>query len=102
MAEGAISVEVDAISELGLALEEAIKEPIGAAEKDHLPELRSIDQTLYTTVDPSMAVAYTLACGYMHESIVGAAQCFTDLRSDLDATATAWKEADDVSAANFK
>ncbi|GAA2285828.1 hypothetical protein GCM10009853_046050 [Glycomyces scopariae] len=67
-----------------------------------LPNLRSIDQTLYTSVAPSLALAYTTAVSYMNEMVTGAAECFQTMNENLDGCATSWEDADQTCATSFR
>jgi uncharacterized protein YukE len=67
-----------------------------------LPNLRSIDQALYTSVDVSLAAAYTTAVTYMNEMVQGAAECFTTMNDKLEGCATSWEDADTAGAGDFK
>ncbi|WP_112133498.1 hypothetical protein [Glycomyces dulcitolivorans] len=66
-----------------------------------LPNLRSIDQTLYTSVAPALALAYTTAVSYMNEMVEGAAECFTTMNENLASCATSWEDSDQACAKTF-
>lgn len=67
-----------------------------------LPNLRGIDQALYTSVTPALAAVYTTAVSYMNEMVTGAAECFQAMNTNLDGCATAWEDADQAAANQFK
>ncbi|MEU6858026.1 hypothetical protein AB0B28_03995 [Glycomyces sp. NPDC046736] len=89
------------IKDLGTGIENDIV-PILEEANELLPTLRSLDQTLYTTVHYSLAIAYTGATSYMYEMVRGAAECFQGMNTDLAETAKSWEEADDATASDFK
>lgn len=95
------NIEHERIEGLGNEIESEIV-PILEEANELLPTLRSLDQTLYTTVHYSLAIAYTLGTSYMYEMVRGAAECFQGLNQDLTATAKSWAEADEATASDFK
>ncbi|WP_030162224.1 hypothetical protein [Glycomyces sp. NRRL B-16210] len=95
------NIETARIDQLGDEIETEIV-PLLEEANELLPTLRSLDQTLYTTVHYSLALAYTGATSYMFEMIRGAAECFQGLNQDLTATAESWADADDATANDFK
>ncbi|MEU6248402.1 hypothetical protein [Glycomyces sp. NPDC047010] len=94
-------IDPDTLDGLG----DRIKENVGSVLNDanqHLPELRKLDQPLYSAVDPSLAVTYTLGTGYMNAMLQGALECFQALNDDLAATAQSWRDADGAAEQSFK
>ncbi|MCC3765179.1 hypothetical protein K3N28_19150 [Glycomyces sp. TRM65418] len=88
------------IDRLGTEIEREVGDILAEAN-EIIPVFRTLDQTLYTSVDVSLAVAYTLATSYMSSMVQGAAECFTGLNEDLTASVQAWSDADDAAAADL-
>ena len=67
-----------------------------------LPDLREIDQDLYTTVQLKLAAAYTGGVSYMHSSVQGAADCFQEMSDAVSASADKWEETEEQNTNDFK
>jgi uncharacterized protein YukE len=94
-------VDPEAIRQLGTNIKTNVTPTLEEAN-ELLPNLRGIDQALYTSVDVSLAAVYTTAVSYMNEMVQGAAECFQAMNDNLDGCATAWEDADTAGAADFK
>ncbi|MFG3340903.1 hypothetical protein [Glycomyces sp. NPDC048151] len=90
----------EAIRALGTAIDRDVT-PVLEEANAILPNLRGIDQALYTSVAPALAATYTTACSYMNEMVQGAAETFTAMNDNLDGCATSWEDADAAAAADF-
>jgi len=90
----------EAIRRLGSNIQDKVTPTLEEANQI-LPNLRNIDQTMYTTVAPALAAVYTTAVSYMNEMVQGAAECFTTMNENLEGCATSWEEADDAACKDF-
>ena len=88
-------IDAECVRRLGTDIDSDVT-PILEEANEILPLLREIDQTLYTTVDPTLASVYTTAVSYMNEMVQGAADCFTTMQDDLDGCAASWEDSDDA------
>ncbi|THV42574.1 hypothetical protein [Glycomyces buryatensis] len=91
------NIDGDRIDKLGTDIESEVGDILVKAN-DVIPVFRTLDQTLYTSVDPSLAIAYTFATSYMSSMVEGAVECFTGLNTDLTETAKDWGKADEAAA----
>jgi hypothetical protein len=87
------NIDGDRVNELGKALDTKIL-PILESTDENLEEVASIQQTLYTSVNTSLAIAYTGAMSFMTEMAQGSAECFIGLTSDLSGVVESWNDAD--------
>lgn len=87
------NIEIDRVNELGKAMDTKIL-PILESTDENLQAVGEIQQTLYTSVNTSLAIAYTAAMSYMTEMAQGSAECFTGLATDLAEVSRSWSEAD--------
>lgn len=101
--KGATLPEVDSskIRELSDAVQGPVLEPLQEAN-ERLPNLRAIDQDLYTSVTPALAVNYTLGTSYMLSMVQGAADTFSGLSEALAASAQDWDDTEQVNAKQFE
>ncbi|GAB3649328.1 hypothetical protein [Glycomyces tarimensis] len=96
-----VSVETQRIRDLG----DAVRGPVLATLEEAneiLPKLREIDQDLYTSVHPTLAIAYTAGTSYMYSMVQGAAECFAGMSEALTAAADGWDGADEETAKSFQ
>ncbi len=94
-------IDLDAVQSLGEGVVQNVTPLLNEAGENHIPEFRKLDQTLYTSVDPYLALNYTMATSYMIEMVRGATECFQDLSDALNATAESWKTSDEATAKDF-
>ncbi|GAB3992397.1 hypothetical protein GCM10029992_01240 [Glycomyces albus] len=93
------SIEGDKVRALSKGVHDEVL-PILQEASLTLPKLREIDQSLYTSVAPSLAIAYTMGTGYMNAMVQGASECFTELSEALVATVEEWEQTDADIAGN--
>lgn len=93
-------VDPEMIRQLGCNIDDKVTPTLEEANQI-LPNLRDIDQTMYTTVAPALAAVYTTAVSYMNEMVQGAAECFTTMNENLEGCATSWEDADDAACTDF-
>ena len=94
-------VDPETIRQLGTNIQTNVNPTLEEAN-ELLPNLRGIDQALYTSVAPSLAMVYTTAVSYMNEMVQGAAECFQTMNENLEGCATSWEDADSAGAGDFK
>lgn len=96
-----VSVESRRIRDLSGAVSGPVLSILEEAD-EILPKLREIDQDLYTTVHPTLAIAYTAGTSYMFSMVQGAGECFTSMSEALTAAADLWEQADEETAKSFE
>lgn len=75
--------------------------PVLESTNDVLPDLSSLDRSLYTAVMLPMAAAYTVATATVTECMSGAAECFREMRTALDGCVQDMQAADEACATEF-
>jgi hypothetical protein len=75
------------IRALGEGVQTKVTSTLGEAN-EILPNLRGIDQALYTSVTPALAAVCTTAVSYMNETVQDAAESFRTMNENLDGCAT--------------
>ena len=94
-------IEIEAVQRLGEGIVANVTPPLNEAGEEHVPQFRDLDQTLYTSVDPYLALNYTMATSYMIEMVRGATESFQSLSDALNATVDSWTECDAIVAKDF-
>lgn len=75
--------------------------PVLESTNEDIPELHTIDRSLYTVVTLPLAAAYTVATATVTECMSGAAECFREMRTALDGCVQDMQAADDATATEF-
>ncbi|MEU8260126.1 hypothetical protein AB0C02_05835 [Micromonospora sp. NPDC048999] len=91
-----IEVDVVAIRALGEAIEEQAGPGLEGASK-LLEGTREIEHSNFTTVVPSLAVAYVGAVEFLEEELRTKRAHLTEIRSRLNRTAENWEAAEQAS-----
>lgn len=86
-------IDCKRIRELGDSIENDVTPLLEEANK-MIPNISGIEQTLYTSVDISLATVYTVAVSYMDQMIQGASECFKTMNGKLKACADCWEQTD--------
>lgn len=97
----AISIDTKKIRGLSDAVQGEVLDSLQEANTI-LPSLREIDQDLYTSVTPALAINYTLGTGYMHAMVKGASECFTEMSEALAESAQYWEDIEEENRKMFE
>lgn len=81
------------VKALGQQIQDDVTPLLEEANKQ-IPAVSGIEQTLYTSVDISLATVYTVAVSYMDQMIQGASECFKTMNDKLKGCADSWDQTD--------